>query len=263
MPSEAKTAAVEKLTEVLQGASSVYLTDFTGMPVDMMSSLRRRCREADVEYRVVKDTLTKLAAQRAGMHQVLDYLEGPTGLALGRDDELAPARVLVDFAKEHKLPRIKVAFVEGRIFMEDGVKTLAVLPAREVLLGRFACGLRAPLAGLGGLLHQLMWKLVATLQAVGGALEEKGTAKAEATGEGVAGEDAGKPSESTGGESTGHGAGAAPSEAGAGAAEAPDSGTGEEGPSAGDAGSDSAKGPEAGEASEGEGGEGASPEEKA
>ena len=84
MPSEAKVAAVEQLKQVLEGASSIYLTDFTGMPVEMMSDLRRKCREADVEYRVVKDSLTKLAAERAGVKEVVEFLEGPIGLALGR-----------------------------------------------------------------------------------------------------------------------------------------------------------------------------------
>jgi large subunit ribosomal protein L10 len=179
MPSEAKVAAVEELSHVLEGAKSIYLTDFTGMPVDMMANLRRKCRESDVEYRVVKDSLTKLAAKRAGFDVVVDYLEGPTGLALGRADELAPARVLIDFAKEHKLPKIKAALVEGRMFSEDGVKTLAALPTREVLLGQVLFGAMAPLIGFRGVLHQVMWKLVATLQAVGESLEKGGEAASE------------------------------------------------------------------------------------
>ena len=179
MPSEAKVAAVEELSQVLEGAKSIYLTDFTGMPVDMMANLRRRCRESDVEYRVVKDSLTKLAAKRAGFDMVVDYLEGPTGLALGRADELAPARVLIDFAREHKLPKIKAALVEGRMFSEEGVKTLASLPTREILLAQFLSGMMAPLSGFRGVLHQVMWKLVATLQAVGESLEKGGEATSE------------------------------------------------------------------------------------
>ena len=128
MPSEVKLAAVEQLTQVLEGAKSIYLTDFTGMPVEMMAKLRRRCRESEVEYRVVKDSLTKLAAKQAGFEAIVDYLEGPTGLALGHDDELAPARVLIEFAREHKLPKIRAALVEGRMFTEAGVRTLAILP---------------------------------------------------------------------------------------------------------------------------------------
>jgi large subunit ribosomal protein L10 len=179
MPSEVKVTAVEQLTQVLEGAKSVYLTDFTGMPVEMMASLRRRCRESEVEYRVVKDSLTKLAAKRAGMEAVVDYLEGPTGLALGRGDELAPARVLTEFAREHKLPKIKAALVEGRMFTEDGVKTLAVLPSREILLGQFVSGMMAPLSGLRGVIDQVMWKLVATLQAAAESMEKGGEAQAE------------------------------------------------------------------------------------
>lgn len=174
MPSEAKAAAVEQLKQVLEGASSIYLTDFTGMPVEMMSNLRKKCREADVEYRVVKDSLTRLAAERAGVMEVVEFLEGPIALALGHSDQLAPARVLSEFARAHKLPRMKAALVEGRIFAENEVKTLAALPSRDILLGQFAAGLKFPLMGFAGVINQVMWKMVATLEAVAKAMEEQG-----------------------------------------------------------------------------------------
>ncbi len=176
MPSEAKVAAVEELREILKGASSIYLTDFTGMPVDMMSDLRRKCREADVEYRVVKDSLTRLAAKDAGVEQVAEFIEGPTALALGHSDQLAPARVLSQFAKEHKLPRLRAALVEGKMFNEEQVKTLAALPSRDVLLAQFAAGVMWPLNGVAGALNQAMWKLVATLDALAKSMEEGGEA---------------------------------------------------------------------------------------
>jgi len=180
MPSEAKVAAVEEIKQVLEGASSIFLTDFTGMPVEMMSKLRRKCREADVEYRVVKDSLTKIAAESAGVKEVIQYIEGPVALALGRSDQLAPARVLAEFAREHKLPRMTAALVEGRIFLEADVKTLAILPTRDVLLSQFAAGLMSPLNGVVGAINQVMWKMVATIEAVGKAIEEKGGAAVEA-----------------------------------------------------------------------------------
>jgi large subunit ribosomal protein L10 len=180
MPSEAKIATVEELQRVLEGASSIYMTDFTGMPVAMMSDLRRRCREADVEYRVVKDSLTRLAAERAGIEQVIKFIDGPTALALGHSDQLAPARVLADFARQHKLPRLRAALVEGRIFDEAQVKTLAVLPPREVLLAQFAAGIRSPLTGFAGIINQIMWKLVATLEAVAKSIDSSGPAVREA-----------------------------------------------------------------------------------
>lgn len=179
MPSEAKVAAVEELKQVLEGASSIYLTDFTGMPVEMMSKLRRKCREADVEYRVVKDSLTKIAAESAGVSEVIQYIEGPVALALGRSDQLAPARVLAEFAKEHKLPKMKVALVEGKIFLEAEVKTLATLPTRDVLLSQFAAGLLSPITGFVGVMNQVMVKLAATLEAVAKAMEEKGGSESQ------------------------------------------------------------------------------------
>jgi len=178
MPSQAKIAAVEELTKTLKGATSIYLTDFTGMSVSMMSELRKKCREADVEYRVVKDTLTKLAAERAGVKEMIDYLEGPTALALGRSDQMAPARVLAEFAKAYKLPKMKAAYVEGRMFGESEVKILAALPPKEVLLGQFAGALRSPLVGFAGIINQVMWKLTATLDAVAKAMEKSGAGAA-------------------------------------------------------------------------------------
>jgi len=180
MPSEAKLAAVEEIKKALEGASSIFLTDFTGMPVEMMSKLRRKCREADVEYRVVKDSLTKIAAEGAGVQEVIQYIEGPVALALGRSDQLAPARVLSEFAREHKLPKMTAALVEGRIFLEAEVKTLATLPTRDILLSQFAAGLMYPLNGVVGAINQVMWKMVATIEAVGKAIEEKGGGAAEA-----------------------------------------------------------------------------------
>ena len=180
MPSEAKVAAVDELTRVLEGATSIFLTDFTGMTVQMMSDLRRKCREADVEYRVVKDSLTKLAAKRAGVEDVVGFMDGPTGLALGHSDQLAPARVLIEFARQYKLPRLKGAFVEGKMLDEKQTKVLAVLPSREVLLAQFAAGLMAPLTGFVAGINQVVWKLVATLDAVAKSMDEDGASGHEA-----------------------------------------------------------------------------------
>ncbi len=201
MPSEAKIAAVEDLKQFLEGASSIFLTDFTGMPVEMMSDLRRKCREADVDYRVVKDSLTRLAAKAAGVEDVIEFIEGPTGLALGHEDQLAPARVLSEFAKEHKLPRLKAAFLEGKIFGEEEVKKLAALPSREVLVAQFAMSLNSPLGGFVGALNQVMWKLVATIDSVAKSISDGGPA-----GEPAAENTAGSSGEEDGGATEGESA---------------------------------------------------------
>jgi large subunit ribosomal protein L10 len=220
MPSEAKIATVEELQRVLEGASSIYLTDFTGMPVGMMSDLRRKCREADVEYRVVKDSLTRLAAERAGVESVIRFIDGPTALALGHSDQLAPARVLSEFARLNKLPRLRAALVEGRIFDEAQVKTLATLPSREVLLAQFAAGIMSPLTGFAGIINQMMWKLVATLEAVAKSIDSGGPAVREATSEAESVTEGAASTEgaAAGGDAAGEG-GAAPEEGTAEAAE--------------------------------------------
>src|SRR2546426_12044209 len=99
MPTAEKEERVRELTEAIARSKSIVLTNFTGMNVDLVTNMRRRLRDAHVEYHVEKNTLTKLALAGRGVKGLDSYLEGPTGLALGAD-EIAAAKVLADFAKE-------------------------------------------------------------------------------------------------------------------------------------------------------------------
>lgn len=166
MPKKDKEQKVLELTEKMKAAKSVYLTDFTGLNVPQATELRKKLREASVEYRVAKNTLTKLAAKNAGYEMLADYLTGPTGLAFGITDSIIPAKILTEFAKEGNKPTVKIGVIDGRLVNPGEVKQLALLPSREVLLSRVLAGFQAPIAGFVGVLGGILQKLVGTVDAI-------------------------------------------------------------------------------------------------
>ena len=112
MATAEKEQAVEALAELIARSKSIYLTDFQGMNVELVAKMRRRLRDAKVEYRVAKNTLTKIALRKQGVDALDSYLEGPTGIAFGAD-EVGGAKILSDFAKEFEKPSVKAAYVAG------------------------------------------------------------------------------------------------------------------------------------------------------
>jgi large subunit ribosomal protein L10 len=166
MATAEKEQAVEALAELIARSKSIYLTDFQGMNVELVAKMRRRLRDAKVEYRVAKNTLTKIALKKQGVESLDSYLEGPTGIAFGAD-EVGAAKVLSDFAKEFEKPAVKAAYVAGTVYGPDGIKKLAQLPPREVLLGQFIGGLRSPMQGFVGVLSGSLRQMVGVIDAIG------------------------------------------------------------------------------------------------
>ena len=145
MPTVEKERMIEETTRRLEGVRGVFLADFSGMTVETLSLLRKKCREQRVEFRVVKNTLLKRALNANGISALDDHLAGPTGVVFSPVSEMAPAKILVDFAKEHERPRVKAAFVDGQLFDNRSVAVLATLPSREVLLSQVLATLIAPM----------------------------------------------------------------------------------------------------------------------
>ncbi len=157
MKKELKSAVIEELNQKLDGASAFYLTDFTGMNVKQITEFRSRLRKQGVEYVVVKNTLAQRALTGMELPDIAAFFSGPTGLVIGRNDAVAAAKVLTDFAKEFgDRPAIKVGVVDGKSFDAEQVKKLADMPPREVLLAQIAGGLQAPMARLAGGMSQLL-----------------------------------------------------------------------------------------------------------
>ncbi len=159
-----KEQAVAELAERIESAKSIILTDFTGMDVLTISELRKQCREAEVEYRVVKNTLTKLAALKTRFDLLAEQLEGPTALAMSTTDELAPARVISRFRREYERPAIKMGIVEGKVVGSDGLERLAFLPSKEILLGQVAGLLTGPISKFSYALSFKLRQLVIAME---------------------------------------------------------------------------------------------------
>ncbi len=161
MPTAGKISAVEELTRLMKRSQGFYLADFTGLDVPDVTRLRKRLRDEDVTYRVVKNRLALIAVKNAGIHGLEEVLQGPTGLASSETDPIAAVRLLHEFAAQaNGLPKVKGGFADGRVFKEDQVEALAQLPPREVLLGQVVSSVQSPLSGLvfclGGLLQNLV-----------------------------------------------------------------------------------------------------------
>ncbi|ADU52382.1 LSU ribosomal protein L10P [Thermaerobacter marianensis DSM 12885] len=161
-----KEALVEDLVGKLQRAQGVILTDFRGLNVAATSELRRRLRAQGVEYRVIKNTLIRRAAQQAGIEGLDALLEGPTALAFGYDDPVAPAKELSRFAKEFAQLQIKGGLLQGRVIGVKEVQALADLPSREELLAKVMGGMQAPLSGLVGVLAATLRSFVYAVDAL-------------------------------------------------------------------------------------------------
>lgn len=145
MPTAEKEAVVQELAGIFQDARGIYLTDFTGLDVEALGLLRRRCRKNAVSYRVIKNRLAKLAVAGTQAESLLPFLTGPTAIAVALEDPATPARVLKEFVDEYERPSIKAGLVEGRFLDASEVWRIARLPSREVLLARLAGGLQSPL----------------------------------------------------------------------------------------------------------------------
>lgn len=153
-----KQQKVQEIKEKLQKAQAVIMADYRGLTVEEDTELRRKFREAGVEYKVLKNTMTSIAAKEAGIEGLEEYLAGPTSFAFGYDDPTAPARILNDFAKDHKKLELKGGLVQGEIFNLDKVKELATIPPREVLLAKLLGSFKAPMSNFAYLINAIAEK---------------------------------------------------------------------------------------------------------
>jgi len=160
-----KQQMVQELVEVLKQSKGAVLTNYRGISVVKDTDLRAKLRKAGIEYRVVKNTLLKRAADEVGIVGLDVYLEGPTAIALS-NDAVAPAKTLSAWVKANKLLEIKGGILGGKAISADGVTALADLPSREVMLGRVVGTIQAPLAGLVNVLHGPLRKLAYAVDAV-------------------------------------------------------------------------------------------------
>lgn len=163
---EAKAQTVNELKEYFSRSAAAILTDYRGLKVAEITQLRRRLREAGVQYKVVKNTLVRRATAELGLQELGSYLEGPTAIAFGFEDPIGAAKILTEFAKGNKNLQLKAGVLEGRVIDLKGLQALAELPSRQELLAKVLGGMQAPLYGLANVLASLPRNLVYVLEAI-------------------------------------------------------------------------------------------------
>lgn len=176
--SPAKAAVVEEMKEKLQAAQGVVFVGFTGLTVADVTKLRRKFREGNVEYKVIKNTLTRIAASEIGFEGVSEFLEGPTAIAYSTEDAVAPAKILKEFIKETKTEAltVKVGIADGQIIDAAAVDALANLPSRDELIAKIVGSMQAPISGLVNVLQGNIRNMVYVLDAVRAKKAEQETA---------------------------------------------------------------------------------------
>ena len=162
-----KQGIVEDIKTKFETCKSSVLIDYRGLTVEEVTNLRNKFREAGVEYSVLKNTMIRRAVDALGMEGLEPVLEGPTAVAFGMEDAVAPAKIISDFIKETEKTEIKAGVLEGKVVDVAAVKALASLPSREVLLAKVLGSMNAPITGFVTALSGNIRNLLYVLNAIG------------------------------------------------------------------------------------------------
>lgn len=163
---QAKVQNVDEIKEKINKAQSVVLVDYRGLNVAQLTELRSKYREAGVDYKVYKNTMMRFAFKDSGFEDFNEYLKGPSAVAFGFDDPVQAAKITAEFAKENEQLEIKAGIVDGKIIDVDGVKYLASLPPKEVLIAQVLGGINAPIQGFANVLQGTIRSLATVLNAI-------------------------------------------------------------------------------------------------
>ena len=156
---ESKKAVVDELSEKIQSATAGVFVDYKGITVAQDTELRNQFRAAGVDYAVVKNTLTRFAAQKAGYTEFDEVLNGTTSLAITTGDPIAPAHIVCEFAAKNKILEIKGGFVEGKVMTVDELNSFGELSSKDALVAQALGTLLAPISSLAVVLDQICKKL--------------------------------------------------------------------------------------------------------
>lgn len=161
-----KEEFVEKIALELEAAELIIVADYRGLNVSSDTDLRRRLKAEGCRYRVVKNTLTRLACRKVGLEGLEPFLEGPTALAYTSTDPVGAARVFLVFGREHEALSVKGGLLSGQSLAPGEIKALGEIPPREILLARVCGAFQAPLSGLAHVLQGNILQLAYALDAV-------------------------------------------------------------------------------------------------
>ncbi|MFB5663035.1 50S ribosomal protein L10 [Alteribacillus sp. HJP-4] len=141
---EQKQGVVQEITEKLQNSVSTIVVDYRGLDVSEITELRKQLREANVDFKVYKNSMVKRATEKSDLTDLDEFLAGPTAIATSTEDVVAPAKVLNGFAKDHEELEIKTGVIEGRVASLEEIKELASLPSHDGLVSMLLSVLQAP-----------------------------------------------------------------------------------------------------------------------
>jgi len=179
MNKEEKSAAIDEIAAQIEGSEAIFAVDYRGISVSQAAELRSKLRENDASFRVVKNRLTKLAADKAGEERLAELLQGPTALTFVSGDTAAAAKAISNFNKEHDILAFKGGFMADLELDEEKFKSIARLPGRDVLDGQLAGVIASPLTGLVRGLGSMIQGLASQL----GQIADKGLVSGEASDE--------------------------------------------------------------------------------
>lgn len=158
---QGKQVIIDEIKEKLEKAEAAVVIDYMGITVAQADAMRKKLREANVDYTVYKNTLVKRAIEGTAFEGLAEVLEGPSAIAISKEDATAPARVLNEIIKDYKKMEFKAGVVEGNVFDKDGIQAIADIPSRDVLIAKFMGSIQSPVS-----------KAVRTFQAIADAKAE-------------------------------------------------------------------------------------------
>jgi len=175
MNREEKSATIQEIAAQIEASEAIFAVDYRGISVPQAAELRAKLREADASFRIVKNRLTKIAADNAGEERLAELLQGPTALAFVRGDTAQAAKAISTFNKEHDVLTYKGGFMDTTSLDAESFKAIALLPSREVLIGQFAGVVASPVTGVVRGLNALIQGLASQL----GQIAEQGLVTGE------------------------------------------------------------------------------------
>jgi len=166
MPTDQKTKAVQEFEKQAREANGLIITSFKSLKTVEFNEMRAKLRPLKGEYRVVKNSLTRIALKNAGMAELADMLEGPTAVVMESGDAIAATKAVFEFAKTHENLKINGGFFDGKVISGKDLKAIASLPSREVLLATLLGTMQAPMVNLVSVLQAPMRDLVGVLDQI-------------------------------------------------------------------------------------------------
>ena len=155
---ELKKPIVDQISEELNGAKAAVLVDYRGLTVEQDTELRKQLREAGVVYKVYKNTMINFAVKGTEFEELSKHLEGPTAIAISKEDATAPARILFNFSKNAPKLELKAGVVDGTYYDEKGIQVIATIPSREELLSKLLGSMQSPITNFARVIKQIAEK---------------------------------------------------------------------------------------------------------